>query len=85
MKVTESDAAMMLAVRKDGTAGTGEPRPCGLCKKPMVEFVTSPGLRRVAPALEERAIVCTNTKWKGPIPCPAALKAKPILDALARL
>lgn len=81
MKVTESPTPMLLAVLLDGSEGPQ--RLCGLCRRPMVEFVTSPGLRKKVTSLPERSIACVNTKAiMGRLPCPGALRAKPILDAL---
>ena len=85
MKVTDAQSVMLLAVRRDGSDGTGDALRCTLCRKALVEFVASPGLRRLRPALAERTTVCVNTTWTGSIPCPAALRAKPILDAILSL
>lgn len=84
MKITDADpGSMLLCVMRDGSPGTGERQLCALCRKPMVEFVASPGLRKKAPAIKDRVVTCVNTDWVMGAPCPGALRAKPVLDGLA--
>lgn len=83
MRVSEADpASMVLFTRRDGSAGTGEERTCGLCGAYLTEVVVSPGLRRRAPTLPDRTSLCINTRWLGKTPCPMAIRAKPLLDAI---
>lgn len=84
MKVSQSQAPMLLAVILDGSDqgdGTRVPeRRCGFCRAFVVRFETSPGLRRRAD-VPELLEACTNAGG-GILPCPGALRAKPMLDAL---
>lgn len=85
MNVAAAQSAMLLAVVLDGSdPGDGKSVParaCRLCGAWLVRFVASPGLQRrcgVEPVTE----ACTNTKAFVGLPCPGAIKAKPLLDAL---
>jgi len=82
MKVSEAPSAMLLAVMKDGKPGTGPAQRCPICKRPMVEFVASPGLRAIVATIPDRIVTCVNTRWTMSLPCPGALRAKPVLNGL---
>lgn len=79
MKITESRAVQLLATVLDGSAmgdGTSVPAmTCGICSNWKVRFTASAGLVARCKVAQD-TVTCVNTR------CLAALKAKPMLDAL---
>ena len=78
MKVSESPACVLTAVKLDGSQGSGVRKSCGVCRRAKVLFIASPGLRALVPGLPEREETCVNSDG----PCVMALRAKKWLDGL---
>ena len=90
MRIPDMTARAALLLRLDGTTGASgleAPRVvCPGCGKPLVRIVTSVGLRAASGNLPATGDFCVTTQatkvfgvW---LPCPEALRTKPVLDAL---
>lgn len=86
MRVSESQAVALVLTKLNGHPDTGAPAQlCKLCRKPLIQVATSPGLRREAGSDLTRQAVCMNTKTRLGVPCLGALGAKSLLDILQKV